>query len=388
MDPGAALMEQDRQGRAADYAAAALVIAFGLGLRYYFRSYITDDYLEWTSRWYAAVKQYGIAATGTDVSNYTPPYMYFLYATSLVFPKLPAVMAIKIPSIAADFICAWFISRIVQLRYPEGRVPLFAFAAVLIAPTVICDSGVWGQADSIYTAPLIACVYFLMKGRSVFGMLAFGVAFSIKFQAMFLAPVLCALWFRHAISWRTSLLVPLVYVIAMIPAAVAGRPLLELATIYFKQSVTYHSLTKSAPNLYAWLSDDYYDFFVRAGLLLTVAVSFYYVLTVWKSRVKLDSALILELCTLSLLMSPFFLPKMHQRFFYPADVLAIAYAFYFPRRYHVAIAVSFASFFAYGPFLFGQAVLPLSALSVVMLIALTVVACSALRSLSAAPQAA
>src|ERR1700682_4673556 len=92
--------------RPIDYAAAALVVVFAVYVRYMFRDFITSDFTNFTSVWYAAVQQHGFAAAGTPVSNYTPPYLYLLYWTSVAFPRLPAVMAVKIPSIAFDLICA------------------------------------------------------------------------------------------------------------------------------------------------------------------------------------------------------------------------------------------------------------------------------------------
>jgi Gpi18-like mannosyltransferase len=106
-----------------------------------------------------------------------------------------------------------------------------------------------------------------------------------------------------------------------------------------------------------------------------------------RRRVRLDAEMVLRLCMLSVLMTPFFLPKMHDRFFFVADVTAIAYAFYFPRQYPVAIMISFASFFAYQRFLFHYTLVPLKVLPLVMGAALVWVALSVKRSLDA-PQAA
>ena len=364
---------QDRQTRLTDAFVFALAAVFAMYIRYAFREFVTSDYVNFTSFWYAAVQEHGFAATGTAVSNYTPPYMYLLYITSLLFPGVAPVMAIKIPSVAFDFVCAFFVHRIVALKYPQGREPMFAFMAVLLAPTVIANSGLWGQADSIYGAMLLACVYFLMTGRAAFATIAFGLGLSIKFQTMFMAPALCALWLRRVVPFWTLLLIPAVYAVAMIPAWFAGRPALELATVYLTQSGTYHSLTKNAPTLYAWLPQSYYDVIVVAGLGLMVCIGAYYVWSVWRSKAMLTPELILQLCLLSLIMTPFFLPKMHNRFFYTADVLAIAYAFFFPCRYHVAVAVSYASFFAYQPFLFHRPMLPLPLLSLVMFTGLATV---------------
>ena len=364
----------------------ALALIFALYVRYAFRSYLTSDYDSFTSLWYQAVKEQGFAAAGTAVSNYTPPYMYLLYLTSVALPKLAPVIAIKVPSILFDFFCAWFVFRIVQLKYQGLRMPLFAAMAVLLAPTVVSNSGIWGQADSIYASMLLACVYFVMTGRGAVAAVAFGMALSFKFQAMFLAPAMCVLLLKRVVPLWTVVLVPLVYALVMVPAWLAGRPAWDLATVYLTQSVTYHSLSKNAPNFYLWLPDRFYTPAVLGGLLLTVAAGCVYLWSAWKSKVKLDQGLILQLCLLSLIMAPFLLPKMHDRFFYPADVLAIAYGFFFPRQYYVPIAVSFASFFAYQPFLARLEVVPLKLLPIVMLVAFVAVALSTRRSLRGSPE--
>src|SRR3984957_9183501 len=126
--------------RPIDYAAAALVVVFAVYVRYMFRDFITGDFTNYTSLWYAAVQEHGLAAAGTPVSNYTPPYLYLLYLTSVVFPHLPAVMAVKIPSIAFDLVCAAAVFLLVRMRYRTGLLPMWAALTVLIAPTVICNS--------------------------------------------------------------------------------------------------------------------------------------------------------------------------------------------------------------------------------------------------------
>ena len=152
-------MAADGSASRADRFVFVLAAAFALFVRYAFRDFTTSDFTEYTSIWYAAVQAQGLAAAGTSVSNYTPPYLYLLYLTSLAVPKLAPVMAIKIPSVAFDCVCAFFVYRIVALKYPGGREPLFASLVVLLAPAVVCNSGLWGQADSIYTAMLLACLF-------------------------------------------------------------------------------------------------------------------------------------------------------------------------------------------------------------------------------------
>jgi len=374
-------MYDQQSRRVADACIFALGVAFALFVRYCYRDVSNSDFSYYTSHWYAAVQQLGLKATGTDVSNYTPPYLYLLYLVSSALPSLPALVAIKVPSVVFDFVCAGLVYRIVRLKYRDRRIAMLAFLAVLMAPTVVANGAVWGQSDSIYTAMLVACVYLLMTGRSAAAMLAFGIAVAFKFQAMFLAPCICALWVRGRVPFWTLLMVLVVYAVAMFPAWLEGRTALELATIYASQADTFHSLTRNAPNLYAWLPERFYSVLVVAGLLLMTGIGCLYVWLVWKSRAKLVPALILKLSLLSLLLAPFFLPKMHDRYFFPADVLSIAYGFYFPGQFYVPVAISFASFFAYMPFLMGHPMVSLRLLALIMAAACIPVALSTYRDL-------
>jgi Gpi18-like mannosyltransferase len=378
---GGVWVNEQQYRRLTDLAVLVMGTVFALYIRYCFRNFETIDFKLDTSLWYAAVQQQGLAAAGTGVSNYTPTYLYLLYLVSVVLPSLPPVVAIKIPSVLFDFVCAGLMYRIVGLKYPDRRIPTLAFLTVLLAPTVVLNGSLWGQADSIYTAMLLACVYGLMTGRAVLAMLALGAALALKFQTMFIAPCICALWLKRRLPFWTLLLVPVVYAAAMVPAWLEGRSILDLATVYLSQSGTFHNLTRNAPNLYTWLPQRYYTVLVPAGLLLMAGLGVAYVWLVWRSRANLNPARILRLSLLSLLLVPYFLPKMHDRFFFPADVLSIAYGFYFPGQYCVPIAIGFASFFAYQPFLIGHPVLPLRLLALVMGAALLAVTVSAYRNL-------
>jgi Gpi18-like mannosyltransferase len=84
---------------------------------------------------------------------------------------------------------------------------------------------------------------------------------------------------------------------------------------------------------------------------------------------------------LSLLLVPFFLPKMHERYFYPADVLSVAYAFFFPEQFFIPIGMILISLFAYQPFLFGRIVVPVEILAVGILVLLMFVTRNAVGGL-------
>ncbi|MFM7579157.1 MAG: hypothetical protein ACKO5Q_19770, partial [Microcystaceae cyanobacterium] len=70
--------------------------------------------------------------------------------------------------------------------------------------------------------------------------------------------------------------------------------------------------------------------------------------------------------TLVVLLMPYSLPKMHDRYFFAADLISIIYGFYFPPYFFVPVAINLVSLFSYFPFLWGVEVIPLKILSLVL----------------------
>jgi Gpi18-like mannosyltransferase len=339
-----------------------------LALRYSLRSFVSQDYSNYLQAWYHVIKKLGFPALGQNFSNYTPPFLYMLYVVSKILPSFSTITAVKLPAIICDFICAWFVYRIVRMKYEKGSVPIFAFLAILFAPTVILNSAAWAQIESIYTAALVAFLYYVLRKQPWLACIAFGIAFSIKLQSIYLAPLLLVLFLKRVVSWKHLLAIPAVYIILIIPAWIAGRPLMELLTVYAGQVEGYSGLVHNAPNMYTWLPSDMNAIFYPAGIIFAVSICLIYVAVVLKSRVNLSKHLIVQLAFVSALLVPYFLPKTHDRYFYLSDIFSIVYAFYFPEYFYIALAANLISFFTYQPFLFGTDIFPQTVLALALLV--------------------
>lgn len=306
------------------------------------------DYKFFLAPWYDFIASHGgFSALKYSFADYTPSYLYWILISATLLSGLPKIFTIKLFAMTVDFLCAFLTYKIVRLKYPEGRKPIFAFLVVILSPTVIYNSALWGQCDVIYTTGLIACIYFLSIQKEIPALLSFGVALSFKLQAMFLAPLLLILLLKKRIHWYYLPLIPAVYVITVLPTWLMGRPILELLLVYFNQANKYKELAKGAPNLYQWIPNNFYNIVVPIGLTLTISTIFLLVYIVYKSILKITQDRLIHLATISVLFMPYILPKMHERYFYPADILSIIFAFYFPRYFWVAIVVQMASFFGY-----------------------------------------
>jgi Gpi18-like mannosyltransferase len=309
------------------------------------RSY---DYMSFLDPWYEFIqKNGGLSALKHSFSDYTPAYLYWLVIASTALSWLPKLFSIKLFAIAVDFVCGFFVYHLVKLRYPTGNRPLFAFFALLFAPTIWLNSALWGQCDVLYTTGLVACLYFLCIDRKILALIAYGISFSFKLQSIFMAPFLFILFLKKRIQWWMFSLIFAMYFLLVIPAWYAGRPLKELLLIYFNQATQYKELTKMAPNIYQWISNQFYDVVMPLGIALTLFTIAIITWIIYRSRVKIDPEFMVTLAFTSVLVMPFLLPKMHDRYFFPADVISIIFAFYFPQYLWMPIVLQITSIICY-----------------------------------------
>ena len=356
-----------------NHLGIAIVVLLALLVR---KSMITaenPDFRVFLVPWYRfIIKNGGFSALQYDFSNYSPPYLYLLALSANLFngsgaPHLP----IKIIPIVFDFINAVLVYRLIRKKYTNGPLPIYGVVVFLFAPTVLVNSAYWGQADALYTSGLLACLLCLVNGKERPAFLFYGLALAMKLQAIFFAPLLLALWLSRKVSWKSFLIIPGVYLLAILPAWLAGRPLLDLLLIYFRQAQTNNRLTMNAPTLYAWLPNSLYNFILPLGLMTAAALIGGLLVFLHRQRVDIQKEQNIALAFLSLLITPFLLPKMHERYFYPADVAAIILAFYNPRFFYVPIIMVLVSFFSYFPFLFRQQLIDLPTLALVLLALIT-----------------
>lgn len=344
-------------------------ILLAILLRYSLLPFESGDYITHFERWYDFILRNGnVFALKYDFSNYNVTLLYLMATCSVLFPESSKILVLKGISIVFDVALAFFVYKCVHFKYHRRREATLAALATLFAPTVVLNGAMWGQWDVIYTTFLVACLYFLLTRRQAAAFTAFGLAGSFKLQALFLAPLFLWLLVKNKVNIQYFLLAPLCWFILLLPAWFVGRPFGDLLLIYINQNSEYSSLRESAPNLYQWISDDYYSFY-PAGIAFAVGVAVALAGVIYKSRVQITADRLIFLAFLSVLLMPYVLPKMHDRYFFPADVIAIIFAFYWPRYWYAPVVVGLTSLLTYVRFLAGGAIiLPLSWLAAVLLV--------------------
>lgn len=110
------------------------------------------------------------------------------------------------------------------------------------------------------------------------------------------------------------------------------------------------------------------------GVVLALVATIFLILAMQEPAAVERGTWFVTAALLSALMVPYFLPGMHERYFYPADLLSLIYACCVRRGWIVAVLVQFCSFFTYLPYLFKLEPVPRPLLALVMTAVVALVA--------------
>lgn len=294
-----------------------------------------------------------VQGLSTDPSNYTPFYNYLLAIASLLTDHIDAVTIVKLISIAFIPLAAYYVYAITR-HFRSHEIALAAALGLFAIPTVILNAPLWGQADIIYTSFLLATFNAILNRRSLIAMTFYGLAISIKLQAIFFSPFLLYLILQRRLPFWYLAILPLIYLLTIAPEGLMGRPWTELLTIYMTQANNFSQISMEAPNIIQ-LVEQYT--FIPDNIVIVVATAMAVIsglmLSFLPLRTKLQNAEFdLKLLTLCLVIIPYVLPKMHERYFFPADIFSYILFIVKPSYWPLALGIQVSSVLAYGNYVF------------------------------------
>jgi Gpi18-like mannosyltransferase/4-amino-4-deoxy-L-arabinose transferase-like glycosyltransferase len=375
------LREGDTMSRIPECCILWFMLLLSIVLRVSLYKIEGSDYSNYVRPWYDYIHAHGgFAALKETFSDYNPAYLYLLALTTYL--PIEPIVAIKAISMFFDLVLALFTYLILQLKYSHSYAPMIGAVVILFLPTVFINSAAWGQCDAIYTAWCLGSLYFLLSKRSAWACLCFGIAISFKLQAIFFLPVLIVLFLTRKLPIKSLILIPVIYLALLAPAFLEGRDAWSLLNIYIQQTnAHYGDVTTNAPTFYQWLTAQASQEWRLTGILLaTMMVALIGFLTV-TSRKPITRDIILKLTFVFSLAIPFFLPQMHERYFYLADVVSLIYAFYFPRSFYVVVIEQLCSLLSYTTYLFGTQVLSLGLIACVVLFLIVITLADLVKTL-------
>lgn len=309
----------------------------------------------------------------TEVSNYTAFYNYFLIILGQCHPtQLAALYAIKYLTYLASVATGVTVALIVA-HVRKRPLNWWLVMICLALPPVWEEFATWGQCDAIYVALCLFAFYAALKHRSQTCMVLVGLAFAMKFQFIFIVPVLFIMLIvkddtgRHYLRWRDLWLAPAMYVVNILPVCF-GAPFWPLVSVYFVQSTAtdwYLSANcASLPGLTEIIVDcclglspseityrllpfhstEPFRHGLYYGHLVLGLIAFGVLLWAVVRRCLRNRPTATDLCYYALLFAltmPFVMPHMHDRFLFLTAVLAVLYVAVEPgrRNYWVAALI-------------------------------------------------
>lgn len=335
-----------------DYRWHILILGVGMIISIFMRMALMDvpasDYRVFLTRWMEYVRRNELESLyAKSFNNYTPLYGYMLGIFDRLFPELQKIYSVKSLSMVGDLFGAYWIYRLVGLAYRDKvrpLAPVLAVAFTLCLPSAIINSSGIGQCDMWWVSFLLAALYYLIRERPVACLIYTGLAFSFKFQSIFLAPLLLICLIKRLIPMRHLWIITAIYLATCLPAWIEGRNLSHMLLIYWQQFHTYAKITETG-NLYYPFYVYGYDYLTvrNIGLMLAVGVVCTIVVFTcqgWQHRTLISYVL---LATLFATIVPYLLPKMINRYFLAADMLALALACMRPRWWGIAALIQVAS---------------------------------------------
>jgi Gpi18-like mannosyltransferase len=314
-------------------AFVAVALFMGLAIRWALAAHVSGDARVYLLPWYQFVRAHGIGALRWPFTNYTPYYTYVLLGLTHLEALAPPLTLIKAVSAIFEVGCAVLAGRIARLAGGGRWGGALAFAGVWLAPTVLLNGAYWAQADSLWTVFILVSLRLFMQARN--GIPSFALAFAVKLQCIFFGPFMLGMLVGRRALWLWLAIVPAVYIVLALPVLIAGRPLGSVLAIYLDQANTYHRLSLNAANLWIFGPVDE-RLGTIAGLLLAAGAGL--AIASLAARIPAgDHESLLIAAGASLLIMPFLLPKMHDRYFYAFEIAAVALACANPR--YVGLAV-------------------------------------------------
>lgn len=295
----------------------------------------SGDYINFLSKWFDYLKANGgLTAVATLESDYNVPYLEIL--ALLTYLPLEPLYLIKTVSVIFDVLLAVSVMVLVsKLTRKNTKYMLISYAVVLFLPTVVLNSAAWAQCDSIYTTFIVLALIKLMDKKYASSIILYGVACAFKLQAIFVLPVYALLFLSKKDMLRKLVYAPLVLlpnIVLSLPAIIYGKSIFSIFGTYSTQVSQYaNKISMNISNIYHLIYFNEWPTLANKSnvvfvLMIALTLIIFLCALILAQKKKLDvQDKVVDIAFWSVLVSVFFLPCMHDRYLYVAEVLAVVW---------------------------------------------------------------
>lgn len=303
-----------------------IITLISLTIRFLNREFKSDDYTEFLKIWMEYISTHGhLLALKDTFANYNQPYLFILALLSYI--PLNSLYSIKIFSTICDFFMAISATILVgELTNQNKTLKTITYTTIIMLPTVILNSSLWSQCDSLYTAFVILSLYYLIKDKYHLSFIMLGISFAFKLQFIFILPLYIVLYFKEKkYSIINFLYIPITNLVLCLPSILIGHHLKDIFKTYFSQVSRYQHVTMNMFNFYTFLPDNYQYISLIGYTIVIFSLGLILYLLLKSPKQELTNLEKINLGLLIIVLCVYFLPSMHERYLYMADILSIIY---------------------------------------------------------------
>ena len=314
------------------YGLLALGLLLRISLGLYSQGFISDINLfkNWAT---TAANNLTVFYSGSHTSDYPPFYIYVLFLTG----KLASLSAIspyftfliKLPSIIADIVTAFFIYKIGK-KYISEELSMLISIFYIFNPAIFINSTIWGQVDSFFTMIIVIAVYLMTEGKIALSSVVFTIGVLMKPQGIIYLPILFfELVRRKSIkSFFVSGISALITALIIILPFSITQGFTWIINLFANTIGEYPYASVNGYNFFALLGQNYtndsqsFIFFSYHtwGTIFIILITLF----TWFIYIKGNSKIIAPLAALIQIAGVFtFSTSMHERYLFPAAALAL-----------------------------------------------------------------
>ena len=344
-----------------------IVTAFAVMARFLVAPYPTKDVTGYIFKWMKEIREVGLGQFYTIDADYSPLYLFMVGLLSR-FPMGAEItlgphtypqnwmLLLKGCYFTVDIMNAAAVFLIIRHLTKSRQKAAIGYIAALMLPVQFINSAIWGNSDCIYVCFLLYSLYFALRGKSCPAFLLFGFALANKLQAVFLAPFLVYLILQRKIRLTAVIYVPIAVLASFLPAYICGAGFTEPFLFYQRQMQGYSKLTLGCANFWQLFAfRDYATGIISHGatiFALLMIGGFFAIL--WLRNLQPTGENLLNTAVFLIGVTVFFLPHMHERYFYLLDVLVMVYAITTGKRYFLIPMMQLSSGIAYYHYISGN----------------------------------
>ncbi|MDD4971533.1 MAG: hypothetical protein PHT07_19060 [Paludibacter sp.] len=323
-----------------------ILIIISLSIKIILLHVRTGDYVGFLHPWIAFIKSHGyFSSLKYGFYDYTPSYIYMLIAIAKI--GFNPLYSVKIVSILFEYLAAYFVGKIAFQKYKDTQTIWISLAIIPLLPSILLNSSYLSQCDSIYAAFVLGSIYFIFQKKQFLSVLFLAVAFAFKMQTALILPFYFVLMLRGNIRWYYFLLIPIVFILSITPTWIFGRSFSDLLEVYLAQTDRFRFLTLNFPNIYIWISNDYYNLVKMLGIIFTFFLTLIAGFELSRKQFVFSFESWITLAFLSSIIVPYFLPGMHERYMYLGDILGVLYYLVLRKNIHLPVGILLVSFYSY-----------------------------------------